>query len=288
MPKYFWFMTSVKYALVELSSAFVDQIITPGGIELYLDPNFNPEWNCAVTGKIAAIPISVSKTDAPIIEKLKVGDDVAFSYQVVMDREWGSDAGNFQRMDSTGIEKARWYYNPKGETITIMAYPGAITLKWCGVYNAKNGDMIDSVMGSESDVERWLSQFPLGGLQLSNAKFNNLIEIEGKNFWKVKPQELFAKKDKSGITALNDRLVCKPYEIDVPDQVRIQAGIILPSSSIKARYYDRAIVVAGGGDLGLIAGDVVATEEKFLERYKLWNNKDYFLINKRNILGIWN
>jgi hypothetical protein len=278
-------MQSVNHILVKLNKTFIDEIITENGLKLYLDPSYRPEWNCNVTGEIASLPTSVKPEHREMMAKLYVGDEVAFSYWVVIDRSWGSDGEHFYRIDEKQTDYHRVYMNGKGDKITVIAYEGKITIRWACVLNDKDGELIDGRSNaSESEIERWLAQFTFGGVQ--TTKFNNLIEIDGVDYWKVSPEFLFAKKDKKGITMFNNKLLCNPIDIDLTQRVKITKGIHLPDGSVQGRYFDRARVVSGGGDMGLIAGDVVATQPKYMEAYQLWD-REYFLINKRNVFGVW-
>jgi hypothetical protein len=77
-----------------------------------------------------------------------------------------------------------------------------------------------------------------------------------------------------------------PVEENIKERIEIIEGKILPYQSVKVRYQDRGKIISGGEDLGLKKGDIVAFDQKYLERYKFWG-KDYYLIKKHRISGLW-
>lgn len=271
----------VSQVLLRINKAQQDEIITDSGVKLFINPDYNKEWNVAVTAKIAALPIKVSPKHKYILDSLKVGDEVAMSYRVVADFEFKSDGERF--MPTTEDNPLmREYVNAKGEWVKVYALPGIISKIWVGVYQDKNREVISGVEGSESEMERWLSQFQLGKTDIYT--FNNMFEYNGKTYWKADIDDIFAKKVKGEWVAVGDRIICKPIDEKIPQRVLV--GNELPDG-IAIRYQDRGRVVTGGLSKKLKKGTIIGFNPRYLEKYD-FDNKQYFLINKELVDSKWN
>jgi co-chaperonin GroES (HSP10) len=76
----------------------------------------------------------------------------------------------------------------------------------------------------------------------------------------------------------------QPLETELPSEIYSQMGLAVPNSSVSVRYYDRAIVLSFGESKHIHNGQIVAFDQKYLEKYE-YNSKQYFLIKKKRILG---
>ncbi len=268
----------VNKVLLSIDKALEDEIILQGGIKLYKDPAYNPEWNVSVTGKIAEIP----KT-APIA--VKKGDDVAFSYKVVAETTFNSnDKDVFHSMTDDLNPKFRKFANSRGEWIIVRAIPGILTLRWIGVYKNKYGKVVTGVDGTENDLNRFLAQFSFA--QTDDVTYNNLIEYGGKSYWKANYDQIFAKKEDGHIVSISDRVICFPIDIEVPEEERVINGIHVPDMLINARLQDKARVLSGGKKMGLKKDDVIQFNPKYLEKYDLWG-KEYYVIKETRVEAKW-
>lgn len=276
--------TPITQVLLTIPKALQDEITLDSGLKLYISPDYSKEWQAAVTATIAALPLKVSKKDEAIISQLQVGDEVAMSYQVVADFEFRGDGKQF--MPTTEDDRyVKEFVNGKGETVRVYGLAkrsGFKGLTWVATYQNKKREVIDGVQGSEEEVERWLSQFPFGKTDIYS--FNNLFEYKGQDYWKAYPTDIFAKKVKGHWVAVGDRVLCKPLEEEVPNEILLS---INHKETVKIRYQDRAVVISGGKKLNLKKGQIVSFESRHLEKYK-FDNKDYYLINERLVQGIWN
>lgn len=274
----------VTQVLLSIDKVLQDAIITDSGLKLYLNPDYKREWNVATTAKICALPLKVNPKDKKILDSLKVGDEVAISYQVVYDLEFKGDGHRF--MPSVDDDRyVKEFVNGKGETVRVYGLAkrsGFKGLTWIGTYQNKKREVIDGVQGDEETVERWLSQFPLG--KTDDYSFNNFFEYSGQDYWKCYPDEIFAKKVKGHWVAISDRVICSPIDEDVPRELLNQ---IKHKETVKIRRQDRATVLSGGKRMNLKKGDIVSFDPQKVEKYKL-GNKDYYLINERLINGKWN
>jgi len=277
-------ITPIKSTVfLKLDKALQDEIITEGGIKFYLSPEYNPEWNATVTGKIKNLPKLVEQKNKHILSQLNIEDEVCFSYSVVADRKFGSTGALFQQVTEDNPYRKE-FKNGVGEKIMAVAVNGKISKIWIGTYHDKYGQFVHGFQGTENQLEKWLSQFQFGKNQ--KMTYKNLLSYQAESFWKVDFANIFAKKKGKNIVALGDRVICKPVEKEVSREFLKLNGIDIPASSVKLRYYDRATVVSGGEKIGLKKGDVISFEERFLEKYNIWQ-QEFFVIKERRIQGKW-
>ena len=271
-------MKTVDKVLLSMDKPMVDEILLNGGIKLFIDPSFNPEFNVTVEGIVEVKPKKATK--------INVGDKVCFSYRVVSDTDVKKSSERFMPTveESPYVKK---FIDGNDRKLSVIAMPavfGKFNKIWVGLLVDKFGNRVDGIQGNESEVERWMAQFDFAGVQ--DLKFNNLMELSGKDYWKTELDEIFAKQVGDSIEAVGDRVIMTPVDIDVKTRIEILNGITLPNSSVKVRYFDRGVVVSGGEDLGLKAGDTASFKEDFLEKYNFFG-KEYFVVKKKRILGVW-
>lgn len=264
--------------LVRLKEPIATTISTKGGFTLHLAGEYRREWNVTCEGVVAGLP-----KENPYKGKLKEGDTLYFRYQVVSDREFKSDHDHFHPYIEENYKQV--YYNSLMEKISIIAVQGVITIKWIGMFHDKNGNFLHGVHGTQSDLERWKSQFKFGTIQ--NYQFSNLIEYQDVAYWKCQYEQVFAKKTKNGLQALEDMVIMKPIDLDVPRETFENSNLLMPQTSIKARLTDRATLISGGEDIGYKKGDIVSYDERFLEKYT-FDKEDYYLIHKDRLDGVYN
>lgn len=276
--------TPVSQVLLSVENVLQETITTDSGIKFFINPDYNREWNVATVAKVAAIPINQIQKDKSILESIKIGDEICFSYQVISDVSFGSDGHSF--MPATEEDPyTKEFINGKGETVRIYGLAkrsGFKGLTWIGTYQNKKREIISGVQGSESEIEKWLSQFPFG--TSDRYTFNNLFNYEGKDYWKCWPDQIFAKKVKGHWVAIGDRIICTPIDEDVPVELLQK---IQHHESVKIRRQDRATVLSGGKRMNLKKGDVISFNPSHCEKYK-FGNSDYYLINERVVNGKWN
>lgn len=271
---------SVSYALLSIDKAFQDEIVTESGIKFYLDGSYNKEWCVAATATIEQLPTNPDPKYKKIASQLSVGDEVAINYQVVYDLTFGDDGKQF--MPTTeGDDRMRFFINGYGEKLDVVALPGKIAPIWVGCYRNKIGDLVDGAQGTQSDVERWLSQFPIG--KTDRYTFNNLFEYDKKDYWKCELNQIYAVRRKGHLIALGEKVICLPVEEKVPVFYIPNA---IQNKDVKVRYTDRGRVLSGGKDIGLKKDMIVAFNPSSLERYDFFG-KQYYIINQNRILGKW-
>lgn len=271
--------TPINSALIRINEAFQEEIITPGGLKLFMDGTYNRNYTATVTGTIAALPIQAKTAkEKRILDSLKIGDEICMSYLVVYDLDYASDGDQFMET-SEGNDMMRSWHNGKGEKLNVVALPGKIAPLWTGYYLNKYNQLVDGVQGNQSAVERWLSQFSLG--KTDKFTFNNLLDLNGQAYWKCDLELIFAKKHKGHLKAVGDNVICQPIEEDIPAHIRYDMGKL--DDSAKIRYADRGLVLTSGSDK-FKKGEIVAFNPMFLQRYDFWN-KSYYLMDASRIQG---
>jgi len=273
----------LNQVLLTIPQALTEELITDSGLNLYIDASYNKHWQCAVTAVIADLPLKVPSQHKYIFDNLKVGDEVAISYRIVADFTFGSDSGQFIQATEDNPH-VREFVNGRGEWVKVYALPkrsGLPGIMWVATYTDSKRQFIDGVQGDESEVERWLSQFPFGKTDV--YKFNNYFEFEGKDYWKADLDDIFAKKVKGHWVAVSDRIICKPIEEKVPDSMLIGEH---KGHNVKVRYEDRGRVMTGGKSKGIKKDNVVSFDQRHLEKYT-FDNKEFFLINEKLVNGTW-
>lgn len=271
-------MRGANYYLVELEKPLQDEIILNSGLKLFFAAEYDFNWNVTVTGKVACLPENKKEQN----KFIQINDEICFSYQIVNDKKFASDSHIFRVEHDTPYYKQ--YYNGRGEYIKIMQFAPQHRSVWVGVYYNKKHELITGCEGTESDLNRWLAQFPMSVAK--DYVFDNLVEINGKPYWKVTKEQIFAKKIKKKLFSCSEYVICSPIILDLTQQVSIMKGIHLAPNTVLTRYFDRATVVSGGKELGLERGDIAGFQPEYVNKYKLFG-EDYFLIKKARINVKW-
>ncbi len=270
-------MRTLTRFLLDIPKPLMDEIILSGNLKLYMDTSFKAEWKGCCSAFAKVIPESVKGIDE--------NDELAISYFVVADREYPHNDNSFHPV-TEGQPYLEKYKNSKGWWLHkgALKIPSTGALKWYGFIQDERMEWLDGTEGTQSDVERWMGQFSFG--HDDNFTYKNLIQIEGKQYWVTEDFNIFAKKVDGKITTVSDRVICKPIQQDMTDRYNIANGTVHPPFSYIGMFLDRGILVSGGEDLGLKKGDIIGFEQKFCERYTLWN-RECFLIKKDRIDAIW-
>lgn len=273
----------ISQVLLRIDKVLQDELITDSGVKLYISPDYKKEWRASVTATVVGLPIKINPKHKHIFDNIKIGDEIAMSYMVVADFEFQSDAPRFMPTTEDNPH-IREYVNAKGEWVKVYALPkryGITSHVWVGIYQDRAGNVINGIQGTESEINRWLSQFPLGKTDIYTH--NNLFNYEGVDYWKCDLDDIFAKKVKGHWVAVGDRVICKPVEEVVPDKFLMNE---LRGQDVKLRYEDRGKVITGGKSKGVKKDETISFNPRYLEKYD-FDNKQYFLINEKWIDGKW-
>lgn len=269
--------------LLRVDKALNDEIITDSGVKLFIDPTYRKEWCSAVTATIVELPVKSSPKDKKILKHLRPGDEVCMSYQVVADFEFADDTSRFMQATEDN-PYCKEFVNGNGDWVRCYALPkfkGLSKIQWVGVYQDKFKRVISGVQGTEREMERWMAQFQFGKTDIYS--FSNYFEYNGNDYWKCNPSQIFARRVDGHLVAVGDRVICKPIEEDVPDEIKRSLAY---SGDVKIRYQDRGRVISGGKEKGLKKDWIVSFNPGHCEKYEFFG-KQYFLIKQNYIQGIW-
>jgi co-chaperonin GroES (HSP10) len=271
----------IKKVLISIDKALNDEIITEGGLKLYLDPSYDPSFHATVTGTVKGIPTNPTKEDKSIVSQLRIGDEIAFNYKVVINREYKSNSESFQSVEKNPAKRV--FLNNKRQKIMVNALPYRGKVIWVGVLLDHKNNVLDGRQGTNKEIEKWLSNFTFG--EGASFVYKNLLEYDDINLWQTEAINIYAKKTSNGIVSLGDRVIMKPIFIDVTQQVKIMKGIHLPDNAVMTEYVDMAVVVSGGERIGINKGDTVMFDPLYIEKYRFFN-EDYLLIKEKRIHAI--
>jgi hypothetical protein len=272
----------ISQVLLTIDKALQDELITDSGLKFYIDPSFRKEWQASVTATIEYLPVKSGAKEREILSKINVGDEVAISYRTVADFEFKGDGARFMAT-TEGSDHYREFVNGRSEWVRVYALPsrkGLADLVWVGFHLNKFHDIISGVQGTQSEVERWMSQFPFDKTDVYT--FNNLFSFGGKDYWKCNVCDIFAKRVKGHLVAVGNRIICKPIEEDVPESILQN---IRHHSSVKVRYIDRARVLSDPNKT-FKKDEIISFDPNKVEKYEFWG-KQYFLIREDLVLGKW-
>lgn len=273
----------ITQVLLSVEKALTDELITDSGLKFYLDPTYSKEWNAAVTATIAKLPVRMTPAEKRIADQLREGDEVGISYQVVADFEFSGDGHRFMPSTEDNPHMREWV-NGRGDRIGVYAMKKrrGIGIMWVGSCTDNAGRLISGEQGSESFVERWLSQFPIGKTDI--YRHNNFFEYSGNDFWKCDLSQIFCKRRKGKITSVSNRVICTPIDEVIPANVLLLMQ--QADEDIKVRYQDRAKVVSGGTSKGIKPGMVIHFSPSHVEKYTMWGQQ-FYLINENLVQGVF-
>jgi hypothetical protein len=264
--------------LVSIENKYVEEINLSNGLKLFFDPSFHPEKNVTIEGKIAGLPRNNTLN-------LSVNDTVMFSYVVIAQRDFTNVGHVFHSLFEKYNDDFQRFGNGKGEFITIVAFEGVISKIYACCHLDSRGQLIgEGMQGSFSQMERWKSQFTFesGG----SYKYRNLIEIDGKELWLVKPEYVFGVKSGKKILSVGEKVILDVLDVPIPKDVVKEMNIKAPDSSLSARYYDRGLLTHYDKKTKLSKGEIVAFNPTFVEQYES-NGKPFFLIKRKRIIGTY-
>jgi len=282
-----------NYILVELPKAFQDELIADGGTKFYKDTSFRPEWNTTIKGIVASVPINVNEGDGsvhsldpdrPRIRQIvKPGDELVFSYLVVMKRKQTDNAGEiFTRDNPTDPYTCTWS-NPNGLKM-VRVYLN--NNKWeCGLFDTNSKTWIDRIRGGERDVEDFMGKY----MATENIGFNygNLLPYD-KDYWKVDYANAIAIKRAEGVfDMIGDYVLVEPirepkgtyegiievYNIEQDDDHRAIGKIVSIGEPLE-----------GDVKLNVKPNDTIVTDSRYIQKYEI-DGHDYWVVRHKYIYG---
>ncbi len=284
-----------NYILIELPKKFQDEIITDGGTKFYKDTSFRPEWNVTISGIVASVPKNLTIGDgrshsfyperpdiAPIV---KVGDEIIFSYLVVMNRVLVDNVGEVFEKDK-----------PIDPYITTWTAPNKLRLFRFyhmndkfegGLYDLKSKTWLDRIRGGEREVQDFLDRYMVSENNYFN--YSNLLPYEDKDYWKVDYINAIAIKRKDGsFDMIGDYVLVEP--IREPrrgfEQGIIEVHTIEQDTDFRA--IGRVVAIGeplkGQQKLSVKPNDKIVTDIRYVEKFEI-DGHDYWIVRQRYIFG---
>jgi co-chaperonin GroES (HSP10) len=140
-----------------------------------------------------------------------------------------------------------------------------------------DGDWLDGCAGNQGTVERWVSGFKFS--DQDDIYYCNMF-LTDKEYWTVKNQQIFARKEGDAWEMLNGYVL-----LEAQEQVIENSILILPDSVKKKVDHQRArIVNIGKTDLDIKAGEMVYIDYSRCEKYEI-EGKHYLITTQKRILG---
>jgi hypothetical protein len=262
-------MKGVNHYLVELESALNEVLTTPGGFKLiHAGAGLNYNWNVTVTGKLLAKP--------SFDDSLNVGDDVAFSYSVVEERNWDESTQDCFHPLVEREDYKEWY-NGKGQMLKMEKMP-LKTNEWlCAIFDERK-EILDTYLGRYGECENWISQFKFNN---ENYTHKNFFDYGEKGFWKVSKEELYVSVSDGKIKVHNGYVLLDLEKEDLTKRMEIMHGIVMPYNKMLSIYQDRGRVVASNCK-HFSSGDLVGFNPLYCEKYQFWG-KNYYLVKEKYI-----
>lgn len=282
--------------IVEISEKHKEEIQTESGIKFFQDTTYRPEWHVTITGKVVSVPDKLNgagwTTRANIKPEVQVGDELIFSYLVIFDLAHTDDRDEVFYEDPMGDPFLTQYSNKLGVKLIVKyRYETGNFERWDVAMFDDKGILYEMHQKlSQLQKDNWLGKFTFA--ETNKMTYNNLIEIDGKDYWKVDYGYAIAvrRKTEQGnlLIPIGGHVLLNP-----PMRIDPNAGegkIQLLNRMEFKNYDDRARVIAigeplkGQPKLDCNPGDVVIYDRRYAERYELWG-KDCIVLKQKQLLA---
>jgi hypothetical protein len=280
--------------LVKLDKKFQDEIITDGGIKFFTDTTFKPEWNVTISGTVVSVPLKLTVgnggihsmiPERPNIQQIvKPGDELLFSYSVVMNRKEENNRGEvFEREKPTNPYVTEWK-NPNGLMIVreyLMNNNYRIAL-----IDTKTMIIVDMVQGNKHDVESFMGRY----MPSEDMKFNynNLLQIDGEDYWMVDYFNAVAVKRDSGYEMVGGYVMLEPIREPFRGEYEGLIEIYEIAQDTDYRAIGKVISIGeplvGNRKLSIKPNDTIVTDIRFVEKYHI-DGKQCWIVRQKYIYG---
>jgi co-chaperonin GroES (HSP10) len=281
--------------LVELPKAFQDEISSGNGVKLYKDTTFRPEWNATISGIVASVPTQLTIGDGgaqslyfdrPNINQIvQVGDEIIFSYLVIMNRSLTNNVGEIYERDKPIDPYITTWTNPN--KLRIFRVYKNNNFYECGLFDLKTKQWIDRVKCNESGAEEFLGKY----MPTENSEFNykNLLPYDGHDYWKVDYINAIAIKRKGGnFDMIGEYVLVEPIR---EPRNGFEQGIIEVYNIEKdkdKRAIGRVVSIGepikGQPKLSIKKDDTICTDIRYVQKYEI-DGHDYWIIRQKHIFG---
>jgi co-chaperonin GroES (HSP10) len=280
--------------LVKLDKSFQDEIVTDSGIKFFTDTTFNPEWNVSISGVVVSVPHKLTEgnggvhsliPERPNISQIvKAGDEIIFSYTVVMNRNEEHNKGDvFERNKPISPFVTEWE-NPYGLKI-IREY--LMNDKYrIALIDTKTMIIADMVEGNKHDVESFMGRYMPDKSTVFN--YNNLLNIDDEDYWMVDYANVIAIKDEYGYRMVGDYVLLEPIREPISGEYQGLLEVYEIAQDADFRAIGKVISIGeplkGHKKLSVKPQDTVVTDIRFVEKYKI-DGKDYWVARQKYIYG---
>lgn len=280
--------------LVELDKLFQDRLISDGGMEFYKDTTFRPEWNTSVMGVVASVPKKLTvgggfdtiDPDRPLIRPIvKPGDQLVFSYLVIMNRKQSDNAGEIFTRDQPVNPYTTIWSNPNGLQIVRIYLKN--NKYECGLFDTVSRTWVDRIKGGEIDVESFMGKY----MPTENHGFNyrNLLPYDGRDYWMVDyPNAIAIKRAEGVFDMIGDFVLVEP--IKEPSRGTYRGSLEIYNVDQSSDYFATGKVLSIGepllGDkkLNVKPNDIICADIRYVQKYEI-DRKDYWVIRQKHLYG---
>lgn len=281
--------------LVNIGKKFEDEIVASGGTVFYQDTSFRPEWNVTLTGKVISTPLTVNIGDGSrlqsmdldrprINQNVKPGDEIIFSYTVIMNRSSTDNAGDiFERKTPVDPYTTVWTNHKGLEIVRIYLNNNKFEI---GLFDTKSKTWVDRVKGTEHDVESFMGKYM--PTQQVSFNFGNLVAVDNKEYWKVDYKKAIAIKKNGNFEMVGDYVMLEPLR--EPNRRELDGTLFIYNLEQSKDYRAIGKVVSIGepleGDpkLGVQPNDNIVTDIRYVEKYEI-DGHDYWVVRQKYIYG---
>lgn len=284
-----------NHILVSLDKKFQDELITTGGLKLYQDTSFRPEWNATIKGIVQSVPkqltIGDGKSQSLYLERVKIreivkpGDEIIFSYSVVMNRGMTENVGDvFIR------EK------PKDPYTTVWSNPHGLQIVRCylnndnyeiGLFDTKSRTWQDRIKGKEKDVDEFMGKY----MPTQNVAYNyqSILPYDGTDYWKVDYISAFAIKRAEGVfDMIGEYALLEPFH--EPTKKALTEDLFIYNLEQEkdhvaiGKLVSIGLSLIGEKPLNVKPNDYVVIDMRFVEKYEI-DGHDYWVVRQKYIYG---
>lgn len=270
--------------IVQIDEKFKEEIELEGGLKLFQDTSFRPEWHVTVTGKVISVPRKVDSdgwlSRGNIRQQVEVGDEIAFSYLVVFDLMNRDDSDEVFYEEIPIDPFLTTYSNKLGHKIIVRYRMN--DSKFDVAFLTEGNILTDKQEKlSELEKESYLGRYKFS--ETNKVTYNNLLELVDGDYWLVDYAHVLAiKKGSELIAGCGKVILSTPEMTQSADE---EAGIILLNKANRSHSHSKIIALGapliGARYVDVEPGDRVVYDKRYAEQYSLWGTDVLVVPHKR-------
>ena len=255
------------YVLLSINSKFKDK----GNEGLVIDTDWDPGEYATVTGMVSGVSDGCG---------LKVGEEVCFSYRVVYNRSYSDNKDDVFSEDVLTNPWVTSWSNKSGLKILRRNLKGG---KFDAVLYMEKEDVLcklDFIEGSLAVVKEKIESWQVS--HNDTIAYKNLVDINGKEYWRVKENEIYGVKRGEKIECLGKYLL---LESEGVDRQKYTGGLELWGSyRVKEQKVLCMKVASINKGIDVKEGDMVFFDKDYAPEYEFWGKK-YVLLREDQVLA---